>query len=174
MVRKRRFWFFIGIISLLLILLNIPLVSVLAIKSEDGSKLLYFTLLQPKEPFYIQYTHSIHLTPVLEKYYMNEKMQIVVDSVTYESYGVGMPSDVEENQKFTQKDGKLIISNINRKLPFFEQRIGQVIANHKFIVHGAEIPLAEIGPPGSAVRFQADKLSLFHLWRRGYLEWLIK
>ncbi|WP_187118682.1 DUF1850 domain-containing protein [Risungbinella massiliensis] len=136
--------------------------------SKEG-QILYSTPLQQKEPFYIQYIHSIHLTPVLEKYYVDEEMNIVVDAVTYDTYGVGMPAELEEGQTFTEENGKFTLSNINRHIPFFDQRIGQVIANHKLIIRKQEIPLSTIDSPGTSVRFQADKETIIQYWIRRFL-----
>jgi hypothetical protein len=144
------------------------------LSQSDGDRVLLTIPLQVKEPFYIRYIHSIHLTPVIEKYYVDEAENIVVDSVTYESYGVGMPSDLEPGQTFRQEDGKFIVGNMNRKLPYFDQRIGQVIANHTLIIRNQEIPLSEVSRPGSSVRFQATKETAAQIIGRGFLQWLNK
>lgn len=165
---KRFYVFLIAICSISVFLLYAPSYPVLTVKSKEG-QILYSTPLQPREPFYIQYIHSIHLTPVLEKYYVDEELNIVVDAVTYDTYGVGMPSELEEGQTFTQENGKFTLGNINRHLPFFDQRIGQVIANHKLIVRQQEIPLSIIASPGSSIRFQADMETTIQHWIRRFL-----
>jgi hypothetical protein len=170
-LNKRRTLLAVGIsLAILISVACLPLFPVLELRQSNDDKRLLALPIQVGETFMIRYTHSIHLTPVLESYYIDKNLNIVVDSVTYDSYGIGMPSDIEPGQTFTQVDGKFVIGNINRRLPFFEQRVGQVIANHVLIAGGREIPLRTVITPGSSIRFQAGKESWIQRYGRGILD----
>ncbi|GAA0363972.1 DUF1850 domain-containing protein [Bacillus horti] len=121
--------------------------------------------------FDIHYTHSIHKTLVIERYKIDENYHIVVDQLIYESFGVGMPSSPEEGQRFRQEDGKFIIDNINRVLPFFDLSVGQVVANHQLKIHDESIKLSDMVTPGNWLRIEVKKVPLIRLWKEGiYLD----
>ncbi|MFC4767361.1 DUF1850 domain-containing protein [Effusibacillus consociatus] len=123
--------------------------------------------------FSVQYTHSIHRTPIIEKYSIDDNMNIVLDEVVFESYGVGVSSDLEPGQTFTEENGKFIIGNMNRRFPFFDQRIAQMVGTHILKVNNREISLADLSPPGSWLRFQAAKETAWQRVERRLSKWEI-
>lgn len=151
-------------ILLIAIILVTPTQLALTIFDGKSMDLLYVERMETNERFAIQFIHSIHKTPVYEEYFIDDQQNIVLDQVTYESYGVGNPSTLEPGQTYEHVNGKYIIGHMNRKLPYFDQAIGQVIANHQLKIKGKWIPLASLNPPGSWVRIQARKVSLLE-WR---------
>jgi hypothetical protein len=99
----------------------------------------------------IRYIHSIHRTPVEERYHIDRRGRIVLDSVRYESYGVGMLSELEPGETFHWEDGAMVVANLNRVIGSIPLRIGQVIADHHLLLHGMDVPLAKISHPGAFV-----------------------
>lgn len=154
-------------VLLVIILITIPVTPVLTLTAGDTNKTLFYTSIKDKQEFSIKYIHSIHLTPVTEEFYINKKLQIVVDKTIFDTFSVGIPSELEEGQTLKVENGKFIISNINRTLPYFDQRVGQVVANHQLIIDGKQIPLASLIQPGKWMRFQVKKWNLFQLMKGG-------
>lgn len=155
------------LLTFLFVYLLIPTQSALMIMDGKKNEIVFLYALKQDEGFYIQYVHSIHKTPIIEKFYVNDQQQIVLEEVIYESYGVGTPSSIEPGQSFKQEDGKYIIGNIQRTFPFFDLSIGQVIANHQLHINDQIIPLSSLASPGDWVRFQSKKVSLITLWKEG-------
>lgn len=141
----------------------------LTIRQLPSGNVVFQTLIRTDDPFKLKYIHSIHRTPVEEHFHMNDKQQIVLDSMVFDSYGVGIPSSLEGGQTFRFDGGKMRLENIDRVLDHFDLRIGQVIANHTLYVEDRIIPLSQVSKPGSAVRFEVDNLSLFSYLRGALL-----
>ncbi|MFV9510645.1 DUF1850 domain-containing protein [Tepidibacillus sp. LV47] len=158
------------IILIMLLLYNLPLVPMLTLIEGDSGKILLRIPINGNDRFSIEYIHSIHKTPVIDTFYIDSNQNIIVDQTTFDTYGVGMPSDVEKGETFTIKNGKFVLNHLNRVLPYFDLRVGQVIANHQFIVHQRKIPLAKLTRPGNWVRFKVQKLSLLQLMKGGSLD----
>lgn len=136
-------------------------IPVLMIRQAPDGPIVFQSPVDEGSRFSLSYIHSIHRTPVEELFVINENRQIVLDAMIFESYGVGMPSSLEGNETFRMADGKMQIEHIDRTLPAFDLRIGQVIAGHKLRLGEQEIPLSKLSKPGSAVRFEIGRL---HVW----------
>lgn len=168
----KRYLFAVGLILVIVgILTMIRSYTVVNIR-QSGQRLVYEFQVDADRTFSIRYIHSIHRTPVTEHYKVDENLNLVLESVMFDSYGVGIPSELEPGETFSEQDGKFVLGNINRQLPYFDQRIGQVIANHTLLVHGTEIPLSEWSPPGTWVRFQAERVNGFQLCERRITRWI--
>lgn len=150
--------FFIFII-LLLLFLWIPLFPMLQITLPDNHQIVWSRPISNGETFTLRFTHSVERTEV-DEVFRAEGDSILVDSSIYRSFGAGLPDQPPPGAKMTLKDGKLIISHIDQRLPFIDVRIGQVIANHQLIYRGKSYPLKEIAPPGSAVRIGVGRANL--------------
>jgi len=155
------------IVLLSIVLIIIPVAPVLTLTAGDTNNTLFYTPIKDNQEFSIQYIHSIHLTPVTEVFYINKKLEIVVDKTIFDTFSVGIPSDLEEGQTLKIENGKFVISNINRILPYFDQRVGQVVANHQLIVDDKQIALSNLIQPGKWIRFQVKKWNLFQLMKGG-------
>lgn len=156
----------------LFIIVQIPFYQAVAIREGDTGRVLYSFPLARNEAFSLRYIHSIHRTPVTERYLVDEDMNLVVDAILFDSYGVGIPAQLEPGQTFREENGKFVIEHMNRRLPFFDQRIGQEFVTHTILTRGREIPLAKISPPGSWVRIQAVKESLWQYAGRRFSDWI--
>jgi hypothetical protein len=158
-------FFLVLVLAIPVAYLTWPAQPALTLTTGKTNKTVYAEPINVGERFIIQFTHSIHKTPVVEEYFIDTGYNIVLDQVTFETYGVGNPSSIESGQTFTQKDGKYIIGNMNRVLPYFDQAIGQVIANHQLIIKNEQIAFSELSQPGSWVRIEVKKVSLFTIWK---------
>ncbi len=130
------------------------------------AKTMYVKLPMDRE-FSIEYTHSIHLSEVQEFYKIpGNGSEITQYALLYEDTSIGMPSDAEEDEVFSRtKDGKYLISNMDRSFPYIDLQIGRVVANHRIEIGKSEYELSEFFGKGEFVRFQWKRTSLFAQWK---------
>jgi len=126
-------------------------VSVLTVTESRTGRVVLREPVSAGDVLEIRYIHSIHRTPVEERYHIDGEGQIVLDSVRYKSYGVGMLSELEPGETFRLEDGAMIVANLNRAIGSIPLRIGQVIADHHLLLHGMDVPLARISHPGAFI-----------------------
>ncbi|MGX1194647.1 DUF1850 domain-containing protein [Metabacillus sp. SLBN-84] len=162
-MKKKRLYALMLFILVILIFI-IPFKKTAAFHFEDTNRLLAYISVQESDTFQIKYTHSIHLTDVIETYELSNK-QIKQMELSYETFAVGMPSGPEGEEIFERKDGRYIISNMNRTFPFFDLSTGQVVANHRVVYKGKEYELKKYIKPGTWVRVSYETMNLFQLLR---------
>lgn len=138
----------------------LPIVNAIAFYHEDQNDLLGYLPVRDDDLFQIQYTHSIHLTDVKETYTLRNN-KIIQTELEYENFAVGMPSNVEGEGKFLEKDGKFFIKNMEREFSYIDLRIGQVQADHRIVYQGNSYKLADFFGPGSWVRIKPAKISIW-------------
>ncbi|MGM7636649.1 DUF1850 domain-containing protein [Bacillus sp. Hm123] len=158
MIRKILLFFFLLLVSNFL--LFFPYRQVITFSFENTNQLLAYLPVQTSSTFQIQYTHSIHLTDVIETYDLKNE-QMVQTELQYENFAIGMPSNAEGEEIFLKKDGKYFITNMNRTFPFIDVRIGQVKAEHRLHYEKQVYRLADYVSPGTWVRIQPKRLSLW-------------
>ncbi len=138
--------------------------QVIALTYENEDSLLAYVPLKKEETFQIQYTHSIHLSEVMESYQLSGN-QIIQTELSYKDFAVGMPSNAEGEEVFEEKNGTYYIKNMNRVFPFIDVRIGQVRANHRLIYENQVYTLSESIKPGTWIRISERTLTLWEQWK---------
>lgn len=162
-MKKWQTYFVLTFVPLLLFfvfLFLFPYKQVVTFTYEDQGHLLAYLTLKKDKTFQIQYTHSIHLSDVLESYRLSEK-QINLTELAYEDFAVGMPSNAEGDEVFEVIDGTYYLKNMNRSFPFIDLRIGQVRANHRLIYQNKTYTLSNHIKPGTWVRISLKKITLW-------------
>lgn len=147
------------IILVIAIMLFIPYKQALVFQYQKTDQVLAYIPLSKDNKFKMKYTHSIHLTDVVESYELTKSREIRQYELEYMDFAIGMPADASEGEIFEQKNGKFYIKNMNRKFSFFDLRTGKVRANHRVIFQGKEYPLSETIPPGTWVRIMVKKIN---------------
>jgi hypothetical protein len=142
------------------ILFYIPYKQALVFHFQNTNNVLAYIPFTEETTFKIKYTHSIHLSDVVETYHGTADNQIQLDELMYEDFAIGMPSNAEIGEVFEERDGKYYIKNMKRIFPFFDLRIGQVKANHTIIYNGQDYQLSDYVEKGTWVRIQIKKLSV--------------
>ena len=67
--------------------------------------------------FYIKFTHSVNMSPVIDYYKFNDKNEIFVYKTIYYNYGAGVETELENDETISYgTDGSMIIENINKKI----------------------------------------------------------
>ena len=113
--------------------------------------------------FQLTYTHSIHLSEVIESYKVVEDNALMMTELEYEDFNIGMPSNAGEGETFVEKDGKYFIKNMTRKLPEFRLFVGDVDAGLSFSTKGQKMDLKKTLERGKSYTFKVERLSLFQL-----------
>ncbi|MDM5212846.1 DUF1850 domain-containing protein [Peribacillus sp. NJ4] len=149
-----------GIPLIIAFLLFFPYKHVIAFSYQDQGELVAYLPLKSKKNFQIKYTHSIHLSDVLESYRFSGR-QIKQTELAFYDFAVGMPSNAEGEEVFEEKDGTYFIKNMNRSFAYIDLRLGQVRANHRLVYDEKTYTLADFIKPGTWVRISSEKISIW-------------
>lgn len=133
------------------------------IDNETDDTAAYIQMAEPS--FQIKYTHSIHLSEVLESYEVLEDHTLMMTELEYEDFNIGMPSNAGEGETFVEQDGKYFIKNMSRKLPEFRILVGDVDAGLSFITNGKEYNLKKTLERGKSYTFRVQRLSIFQQFK---------
>ena len=114
-----------------------------------------------EDAFQIKYTHSIHLSEVLESYEVLPDNRIRMVELEYEDFNIGMPSNAGEGEVFVEKDGKYLITNMNKEITEFRLFVGDVDASLSFLSSNNEYDLKETLERGKSYTIKIKRVSLF-------------
>lgn len=145
------------IFMIILIILLLPIYTLKA-SNYKTQEYLKSWWVKKGDRFYIEYTHSIQLTPVIEIYYIDENGRIILEESYFHSYGAGLPSDTPYKFEITE-DG-FRIYDINEEMSNLIYRTGAVRANHEITIGGKTYPFLGFSKPREGVKFEVKKLSL--------------
>ncbi len=157
----KKIW--IALLSVMIGAVFVPIQRVLVFEYENTGKVLGYMEIGEEMTFAVKYTHSIHLSDVIETYKLNEDGQIVQQQLEYEDFAIGMPSDAQGNETFVEKDGRYMITNMNRVFNHVDLRIGQVVANHTLIYRKHQIPLSSFVKEGTWIRIDYRLINLWEM-----------
>lgn len=154
-----------------ILFLFVPIEQALVFYKEDTKEIAAFLPLRENAQFDIIFTHSIHLTDVVEKYHVTEEATIMQDEIIFESYGIGMPSNAEEGETFEYKDGRYHVGNLNNEFPSMNIRNGKTVSEHRlrWKENGSDeekmVWFNEYFEPGAWFTVQMDNISLWQYMR---------
>ena len=117
------------------------------------------TLLSANAPdgtdFSISYIHSVNKSPVTE-YFKIIDGKIYLMALRFESFGAGMPTELDPMQSITYENGNMLISGFNRHLPnlcvFISRSDGQFLE-----IGDVSISLKTLDKPGEPIAFIIEK-----------------
>jgi len=112
-------------------LIFIPFQTALVFYKENTDKMEAFLPIGKGDAFQITFTHSIHLTDVVEKYHVTDDLLIEQDEIIYEEFGIGMPSNAEEGEEFVYEDGKYHVKNLNNIFLTMKIRNGKTVSENR-------------------------------------------
>lgn len=145
-----------------IILLFSPIFRVMSFEeTRTNNPHSYYIKVSKENKFNIRYTHSIHLTDVLENYEITDSNQIRLLSMEYEDVAIGMPAHAEEGQTLSYENGKYILGFDNRKLDSFVLYVGDINQELAFIYDGETYDLKKWLERGNAFLFEIKRISLF-------------
>lgn len=159
---KKFFIFAILIIAIFCTITFLPLFKVISFtETKTNNQQLYYIEVGKDKRFQIRFTHSIHLTDVLETYeVLDQKIKIV--SMEYEDVAVGMPAYAEEGQTLTYEDGKYKLSYENTYLENFVLYIGDINMDLFFYYGDKEYDLKKSLNRGNSYTIEVKKVSLYN------------
>ncbi len=165
--RKHMIIFFLLLFFFVLIpvILFIPFTEALVFQYQNSGKVLAYIPLSEDDQFQMRYTHSIHLSDVVESYVVTKDHEIKQFELMYEDFAIGMPENASEGETFEHSDGKYYLKNMDKIFPSFDLRIGKVRANHTLIVGRNEYPLSHFMEPGTWVRLKIERINLWQQWK---------
>ena len=161
---KKIFFLSSFLLSVYFAALFLPFFRVLALEAEDSGKLVAYIPLRDARFFQIHYIHSIHKSPVVESFRI-EDGQMILHRLEYREFAVGMPSEAEDGAQYEIKDGKMILYNLHRSFSHLDLRIAQVTPEHHLIVQGKSIPFTSVARPGSWIRIKVRSICLWQIIR---------
>lgn len=159
----------IGVLTLGILFLIVSFTSnqrvITFTETRTSSPTMYYIPALQSNDFQVIFTHSIHLSDVIENYRLSPNQQFELVSMIYEDLAIGMPGYAEENQQLLFEDGKWVLSTEGTSLPSFvlynssihkklEIRYDKKIYNVKAIL-----------PTGKSYRVEVDQLSLIERWK---------
>lgn len=165
MVKRKSYLSLFLSLILIICLSMIPYKQALTFQLENTGEVLVYIPLQKSSEFQIKYTHSIHLSDVIESYKITRNGEIQQFELEYSDFSIGMPENASKGEVFEQKNGRYYIKNMNRVFPYFDLRTGKVRANHTVIYEKKEYVLNEYIEPGTWVRIKVTKLNLYQQWK---------
>ena len=112
--------------------------TVLDIKSPGGH--LFASIVLPNNQFDLVFIHSIHLTPVVERFTIekadNGDAMMHLYELQYQSSGVGMPADAENGYRLENGVFILAMNRQFRKIPVMVS----IVEGHGVVVEGQTYP----------------------------------
>lgn len=152
---------------LLITILLFPFKTAVVFYEENTANIEAFLPLDPGERFEIIFTHSIHLTDVVEKYSISNDLKIIQNEIIYEEFGIGMPSNAEGDATFEYRDGKYHIANLNEVFESMNIRNGKTVSEHRLVWESNKaddhmVWFNDYFEPGAWFTVKAEKLSLWH------------
>lgn len=143
-----------------------PVFSFEETRTEHG-QVFYIPFNEKQPEFQFVYTHSIHLSDVIENFEVTEDKMIRALSMEYEDLAIGMPGNAEEGQALTIENGKYILSYEANYMQSFTMHISNISSKQFFYYEDKEYDLKKALKKGSSYLFTLKKISIFHWWKGG-------
>ncbi|SDK23409.1 DUF1850 domain-containing protein [Sediminibacillus albus] len=141
-----------------------PYRYVLSFHEPFSEEILAYLPIKETDHFQIKYTHSVHLSDVIEEYEIKDET-IYPYQLIYEDTAIGMPSNAGEGETFEMKDGKYYISNLQGSFQEINLAVGQVRANHAIIYKNQSYLLKDYVGAGTKVSIAPTRESNWHLFK---------
>ncbi len=148
MMKRKLFWIIaVAVTALSAYLLPMASEPQLAAYTED--EVLYHVRAEDGMRFASRFIHSVHKTPVIDRYRIDAKDTIVQESTEYQTYGIGMPF-LPEDGRLVLEDGFVKLVDLDLRFRSFDLRV-EPRAQYTLLVGGEEIPLYTMTEPGGLV-----------------------
>ena len=124
----------------------------------------YIPMVKDKD-FQITYTHSIHLSDVIESYKVTNNDQIQLKSMEYSDVAIGMPGHAEAGQTLIYEDGVYTLQYEKAILPDFALYIADIDYKLEFKYGFHNYDLKKELVRGKSYLFDVRKISLFEMMK---------
>lgn len=136
---------------------------------ENSTNIAAYLPIKQGEEFDIIFTHSIHLTDVVEKYQVTESNEIMQTEIIYEEFGIGMPSNALEGEVFEHKNGKYHVKDLHNVFPTMNIRNGKTVSKHRLVWEddkgNHQVYFNDFFEPGAWFKVKVERLPLFKTWK---------
>ena len=116
--------------------------QVLVIRNSESGRLYGKWPLNETKEFAIEFTHSVHQSPVRETFRVENK-RIYLVSVRFSSFGAGMQSDLEEGQTMVRDGDAMVITGFSVSFQALNYIVG-TLWDHLLFVNDESISLKEL------------------------------
>jgi len=160
----------ICILAIVGITLFIPFKKVFSFEETrtNNGQVIYIPFHKDELAFQFVYTHSIHLSDVVEYYEVTNDLSIRAIAMEYEDLAVGMPGYAEEGETLTIEDGKYRLAFASKITPSFTMHISNISSEQRFLYGDVEYDLKKVLKKGSSYLFHLKKISIFQWWKGGF------
>lgn len=131
------------------------------LETRTDQPTLYYTLMEDNIHFQMTFTHSIHLSEVIEAYEVQPSYDIRLESMKYSDVAIGMPAHAEEGQTLIYEDGIYTLYYDDALLPNFTLFIGDVDYSLNFVYQEKQFDLKKELTRGKSFLFEVKKISLY-------------
>lgn len=135
--------------------------SITFTETRTEQPVMYYLPLKDEFNFQMVFTHSIHLTDVIECYQVLTNNELQLLSMQYEDVAIGMPSSAEEGQTLTYENGQYTLRYDDAKLKDFTLHIGDVDYKLDLQHNNEVIALKEKLTRGKSYVLKIKKLSFY-------------
>ncbi|MFS0784998.1 DUF1850 domain-containing protein [Shouchella sp. 1P09AA] len=111
----------------------IPYQSALTFSTQRSNELIAYTPMSKGDSFQIIYTHSIHLTDVEESYRVTVEGYIQQHEMSFDEFGIGMPSSATDDQELVVEEGRYHLKNMNITHPSLPIRIADIVPEQRLV-----------------------------------------
>jgi len=153
------------------VILFVPFRTSLVFYQENTNHIEAFLPISTGDTFNITFTHSIHLTDVVEKYVVTDNLDIKQYEIIYEEFGIGMPSNAEKGESFSYKDGKYHVKDLDNYFTSINIRNGKTVSENRLAWnhHDSEedhmVRFNEFFEPGAWFTVKVEKLTFWESWK---------
>lgn len=143
---------------------TVPVVRQFLIIDYKTDEILYSTSVKPGDRFSITYIHSVNKSPVEDQFELADDFKLFLRKSIFKSFGAGVPSNLNDGDKFEYFDDRIEVSYNNSRINKFILFVG-VVADHHFLMNGKDIKLNELSPPQRSVHFTVKKITVYQYLR---------
>lgn len=154
------------ILLTVLVFVFIPFKQSLIFYEENTNNIEAYLPLDSQDTFQIIFTHSIHLTDVVEKYVVLDNQDIQQYEMVYEEFGIGMPSNAQEGESFVSENGKYHIKGIDNVFSEIKLRNGKTVSEHRLVWgsdHEYMVEFNDYFEPGDWFTIKVERLSIWQM-----------
>lgn len=145
----------------------LPFITVFTFtETKTNNPQVFYIHVQEDKKFQIRFTHSIHLTDVIESYEITKSNEIKLVSMEYEDVAVGMPAYAEEGQSISYEKGKYVLAYDDEKvLNHFTLYIGNIDIDLYFYYNNESYNLKKQLEKGRSYLFKIEKISFYQFMK---------
>lgn len=141
---------------------TLPTVTVFSFEETRTDKpTTYYLRMKDEKDFSMVFTHTIHLTDVVENYRALADHSIQLVSMQYSDVAIGMPAYAEDGQTLIYEDGLYTLRYNNKQLREFNLYIGAVDYELQLQYEAQRYNLKEQLQKGHSYTFSIERISIF-------------